>query len=104
VVDALDEYPEYHQKLLITELQYLGDAVHLMVTSRPLPLIERLFQGATNLEIRAAHNDMREYVRSQISQSKLEVHVENDQLLQEHIINKVTGNMGGMCVFIVCHS
>ena len=43
VVDALDECPECDQELLISELQSLASTLHLMVTSRPLPLIEQLF-------------------------------------------------------------
>lgn len=101
VVDALDEYPERDQELLLLELQSLASTLKLMVTSRPLPLIERLFQDAIHLEIRATHDDVQKYIRSRIlHERRLKIHVERDRGLQESILYKVTTNVRGMYGFL----
>ena len=97
VVDALDECPERDQELLILELQSLASTLWLMVTSRPLPLIEQLFQDAIHLEIRATDDDVQKYIRSRIlRERRLKVHVQRDKELQETIEHKVVANVKGM--------
>lgn len=101
VVDALDECLERDQENLIRELQLLATTIHLMVTSRPLPLIKQIFQGAAHLEIRATDDDVRKYIEDRIlRERRLALHVDKDQTLQECIVNKVIANVQGMYVFL----
>ena len=97
VVDALDECLERDQEILIQELQSLAGDLHLMVTSRPLPLIEAVFQDAIHLEIRATDDDVRKYIRSRIlRERRLKVHVAKDKELQKNVEDKVMANVRGM--------
>jgi hypothetical protein len=97
VVDALDECLERDQEILILELKSLASDLHLMVTSRPLPLIEQLFQGAIHLEIRATDDDVQKYIRSRIlRERRLKVHVAKDKELQNNVEDKVMANVRGM--------
>ena len=97
VVDALDECLEHDQEILIQELQSLAGDLHLMVTSRPLPLIEAVFQDAIHLEVRATDDDVRKYIRSRIlRERRLKVHVAKDKELQKNVEDKVMANVRGM--------
>ena len=97
VVDALDECLERDQEILIQELQSLAGDLHLMVTSRPLPLIEAVFQDAIHLEVRATDDDVRKYIRSRIlRERRLKVHVAKDKELQKNVEDKVMANVRGM--------
>ncbi len=50
VVDALDECLEGSQRDLVMQLGSLGSTINFMVTSRPLLLIQQLFQHAKCLK------------------------------------------------------
>lgn len=100
VVDALDEYPECNQVHLITELQSLASNVRLMITSRPLPIIEELFRSATQLEIRATNGDVRKYLEHRmLHERRLVHHIKCDPILQMNIVEKVTASTRGMYGF-----
>lgn len=100
VVDALDGYLERDQEYLITELQSLARTVHLMVTSRPLPLIKLLFRHATHLEVHATDDDVRNYIGDRIlRERRLALHVNKNRSLQERIVSKMIANVKGMYVF-----
>jgi hypothetical protein len=100
IVDALDECLEGNGGHLIRVLQSLTDAVNLMVTARPLPLIEQQFLNAIRLDIRANDNDVRQYVEDRIPREpRLVQLIGTDQALQDSIVNKIVEKVGGMYVF-----
>lgn len=78
VVDALDESPETKgaRREIVSELKELGSKANILVTSRPLPLIEQDFRSCLRLEIRAQDDDVRTYIRGRL---------ENDQTLVHHL-------------------
>jgi hypothetical protein len=99
VVDALDEYAENEctegsgtRADLLRVLQYLGETVNLMVTSRDLPSIARLLQRTKHLYICAVDQDVRKYVEARIAS----VPRRHLMSLQETIVNKVIENIRGM--------
>jgi hypothetical protein len=96
-VDALDECLEGIWEYLIERLQSLGDAVHLLVTSRHLPLIEGLFLGKASLEIKALDDDIRAYIEDRILHAhRLKLHLRDNEDLHEIILNKVVTSTRGM--------
>jgi hypothetical protein len=100
VVDALDECLEGNQRDLITELGSLGSNVNLLVTSRPLPLIQLLFQQAKCLNIYANDDDVRKYIQGRIPREhRLSRIVGTDRALKESMVNKIASNIAGMYVF-----
>jgi hypothetical protein len=100
VVDALDECLEGNQRDLVTELGSLGSTVNLMVASRPLPLIQELFQHAKCLNISANNDDVRTYIRDRIPREhRLSRIIGTNRALEESIVNKIVANIAGMCVF-----
>jgi hypothetical protein len=100
IVDALDEFRDRDQEYLITELRSLGPTVNLMVTSRPLSMIEEQFRGARRLDISANDEDIRKYIESRIPRERrLLQHVRKDGTLLETIIDKVGTTARGMYVF-----
>jgi len=99
VVDALDECPEDNgtRAGLVTELRSLPGTVNLMVTSRDLTSIARVFLGAKRLDIRANTQDLRRYIQGRISREpRLAGHVKGDPTLQDYIVKKVLENVRGM--------
>ncbi|KAJ6496284.1 ankyrin repeat-containing domain protein [Mycena sanguinolenta] len=70
VVDALDEYPEDARNVLLHRLSLLGSRVSLMLTSRPHIDIKHAISDFEIIEIRAAENDIREYLEGQIQKSQ----------------------------------
>jgi hypothetical protein len=99
IVDALDEFLKHDQGYLITELQSLASNVSLMVTSRPLPLIEQQFQGARRLDILANDEDIRKYIESRIPRERrLVQHVKKDVTLLETMMDKIGTTARGMYV------
>jgi hypothetical protein len=97
VIDALDECLERDRAYLITQLQSMGSIVSLMVTSRPLISMEKLFEAATRLDICADNDDVRKYIGGRISRdNRLAVHVEGDRALQETVIYKIIVKARGM--------
>lgn len=97
IVDALDEFLERDQGYLITELQSLSGNINLMVTSRPLPLIEEQFHGARRLNILANDKDIRIYIESRIPRERrLVQHVKKDVTLLETMMDKIGTTARGM--------
>ena len=100
VVDALDELAERDQGYLITELRSLANVVNLMVTSRPLPSIERFFQDTKRVDILANERDVRTYIQVRtLREPRLLLHVEGQQMLRESMVIKIIANVQGMCAF-----
>jgi hypothetical protein len=99
IVDALDEFLERDQEYLIRELRSLGSTVNLMVTSRPLPIIEEQFHGAKRLDILAKSEDIRKYIESRIPRERrLVQQVKKDGNLLGTIMDKIGTSARGMYV------
>jgi hypothetical protein len=102
VVDALDELLERDQGYLVSHLRSPASNVNLMFTSRHLPCIENLFQGAKRLYIGANSDDIRKYVGDRfLREPRLMLLANMDGTLQECVENKVTENVQGMWVSLV---
>ena len=102
VVDALDECLDSAREDFITTLQFLARNVNLMVTSRPLPSIEQLFQGVNRLEIQANIGDMRKYIGDRIRRERrLARHLNNDWVLQESIVEEIVAKSSSMYVLLI---
>ena len=100
ITDALDECLEGNQRELVKTLQRLTHA-NLMFTSRPLALIEEIFEGIARLDISANTNDVEKYVNGRISEnSRLSRHVKKEPALRANIINRIVNNVRGMFVFL----
>jgi hypothetical protein len=97
IIDALDELVERDRGSLISKVQSLGDAVKLMVTSRPLSSIGRIVGNAKSIDIRADDQDVREYVKHCILlRSHFSLVVETDETLCEDIMDGISANVHGM--------
>ncbi|KAK8010116.1 hypothetical protein PG990_009081 [Apiospora arundinis] len=106
VVDALDEYQisdaARNQFLSILFGLQAKHPVNLFATSRFIPDIVERFKGAsTKMEIRAAHEDIESYIRSQISQpGNFSADVD---ALRTEIIECVTERAAGMFLLAQLH-
>lgn len=96
VVDALDEAEQHIYEALLSEVFHLKRAhgANVFATSRHIPDIERKFEGAQNLEIHAADEDVRSYVDSYMS--KLPRFVSQRPDLQEETRIGIVKAVGGM--------
>jgi hypothetical protein len=96
IVDALDELDELHR---IKVIRSLSNAIHLMVTSRPLPPIEAISRGANSMHISASGHDVRAYIQHRIQQDpRLMLLTGERGELQQSIVDKISGNVQGMFV------
>ncbi len=70
IIDALDECRISSRQEFIASLFDLQTAcsINLFITSRPIPSIEKVFEGVSKLEIRASEQDMRRYLNAHIYQ------------------------------------
>ena len=99
IVDALDECSEGTRDLMAAELMDLPQNAYLLVTSRPLPTIERDYEFGARLEIRATDEDVQRYVGARVLQSRRMVrHIEGDMALKTEIIDVLVANANGMSV------
>jgi hypothetical protein len=101
IVDAIDEYPEQERHILLRHLSSVAavPGVQLMFTSRPHIDISHFIKEVRTLEIRAAEDDIRQYLDAKIlSSSRLSRHVEKRPALREEIETTITRRSDGMCV------
>ena len=104
IVDALDELDELHRVRLIKVIQSLSNAVNLMITSRPLPVIEVISRGAKSMQISASAHDVRAYIQHRIQQEfRLMLLAGERGELQQSIVDKIGGNVQGMFVYLFYH-
>jgi Cdc6-like AAA superfamily ATPase len=97
IVDAVDEYPEAEQQILVKYLTMMGPTVNLMITSRPHIAPDSFLPNSNTLEIRANKDDIRTYVDAQIQMSlRLKKHVQTRADLREEIHSKITHTVDGM--------
>jgi hypothetical protein len=104
IVDGLDEYDEGFgvRDVLGAELLKLAQLprCHVLVTSRWMPSIERLFtENSYRIEIRAADSDIASYVKNRVFVSpRLQRYIASDPTLEDLILSKVVEKCQGMCV------
>lgn len=67
VVDALDEFEDFHRKSLTSRLKNLGPTVRLMITSRQITLSQDFLAAAIPLDICAPDEDIRIYTQDRIA-------------------------------------
>lgn len=98
VVDALDEGEQHVIDDLLTEIFNLQRTygANIFATSRPIPHIERKFEGAQHREIRAADEDVRSYVDSHMKE--LPRFVARSPELQEEARRSIVTAIDGMWV------
>jgi hypothetical protein len=100
VIDALDECPEQIRADLLAMIKrvHIHDAVHVLMTSRPLPaivhLVESLFETPLSLEIRATNSDSSAYLQSQLPYCSKTVRESPD--FQEKIVHAIVAKVNGM--------
>ncbi|KAJ7218761.1 ankyrin repeat-containing domain protein [Mycena rebaudengoi] len=103
IVDALDEYPEAHRRILLDTLAAIG-AVSLLLTSRPNIAPESFFPAALVLEICAREEDIRRYIDVHIqTSSRLSKHVRVRPELRAEIESKIIGDVDGMFLLAKLH-
>lgn len=101
IIDALDECPESKgtRDSFLAEIRKLEQSTHLLVTSRHISSIEREFETASRLEIRATDEDVRRYVEGRInSEVRLKRHVKAAPDLESSITSTVVQKAKGMYV------
>lgn len=100
IVDALDEcqISDGCQQRFLSDLFNLQARceVNLFATSRPIPSIEKEFEGNSNLEIRASEEDMRRYLEGHMF--RLPRFVARSLELQEEIKTDIVNAVDGMYV------
>jgi hypothetical protein len=99
VIDALDECLEGNHtgESFLAEIQKLQPTIHLLITSRHISTIEREFEKAARVEIRASHEDVRRYLEGRIeSKGRLARLVKADPTLQATIVNTIAEKAEGM--------
>ena len=98
VIDALDECPEQDQtrKSFLAQVRALPPKARLMVTSRNVPVIERMFKNDMCIEIRAQDQDIMTFINSQMEQQDefadlLEDHEEVRSDITATVLDKANG-------------
>ncbi|KAJ7179740.1 hypothetical protein C8R46DRAFT_887072 [Mycena filopes] len=104
VVDAVDEYPEALQQILLPALTELGHTCNLMMTSRPHITPSSAFQNIKFLEIHADMDDIQGYVNMEIDKSPhLSKFVQNQPALMQEIHARISGRADGMFLLAKLH-
>ncbi|KAL2673672.1 hypothetical protein Neosp_012115 [[Neocosmospora] mangrovei] len=103
VVDALDEGEKHVSDGILTEIFNLQRTcgANIFATSRHIPDIERKFERAQHLEIRAADEDVRSYVDSYME--KLPRFVTQSLELQEETRTGIVKAIDGMFLLATLH-
>ncbi|KAL6366095.1 hypothetical protein LRP88_00191 [Fusarium phalaenopsidis] len=103
VIDALDEAEHHLGETLLDEVFRVQQAhgANVFATSRHIPDIERQFEGAQKLEIRAADEDVWNYVDSYMV--KLPRFVRQSPELQEDARTEIVKAIDGMFLLATLH-
>ncbi|KAF4119675.1 Ankyrin repeat [Geosmithia morbida] len=103
IVDALDEVSETHTTNMLSALSQLrtDTGVSVFATSRFIPKIERAFEGAPTMEIRASDSDVLRYLDENLS--ILPTFVSRNSALQEEIKNTIIRAIDGMFLLAKLH-
>ncbi|MCJ1358702.1 MAG: hypothetical protein MMC33_008702 [Icmadophila ericetorum] len=106
VIDALDECPEAGQTrdMLLNFIEQLGPKVSLVITSRPVPHVEKTLVNSHRLEIQASNEDMEHFLREKIRvSSNLKEFVKKDPSLLDIIISTIVEKAQGMFLLASLH-
>ncbi|KAK4945243.1 hypothetical protein LTR10_015402 [Elasticomyces elasticus] len=92
IIDALDELPTKGlREQLIRELRQLQPAIHLLVTSRSLPEMQRSRDDGSTIEIRPQKADVISYVKSRLTSGfGLWEHIEQNETTLNLLVDKLT--------------
>jgi hypothetical protein len=99
LIDALDESNENSgvRDGFLAEIRKLQPSIYLLVTSRHITTIEREFENAARVEIRASDEDVRKYLEGRIErESRLKCHVKAHPALREEIVQMIVKKADGM--------
>ena len=100
IVDALDEcqVSDGSRKMFLSEISSLQTktGANLFATSRPIPSIEKEFEGNSKLEIRASEEDVRRYLDGQLF--RLPGFVARSRELQEEIKTEIFNAVDGLYI------
>jgi hypothetical protein len=99
IIDALDECPESNctRESFLTEIRKLHPTIYLLITSRHILAVEREFEQAERVEIRASGVDVKKYLEYRIeSEGRLVRLVRADPALQAVTVNTIVENAKGM--------
>jgi hypothetical protein len=100
VIDALDEYPEDQRNMFLGYLSkvILGTPIiNMLMTSRPNVALDQIFPDLQVSEIRAADQDIQQFVDMQIQKSsRLSRHIQTQPELHEEIKSKIVSIVKGM--------
>lgn len=90
VVDALDECTGYDQRAFMSDLQSIDSRNNILVTSRPIDSIAKMFEGGDRVDIVATSDDMEAYVRKYLQDNyELSDMVQEDPNFERRIIATV---------------
>ncbi|KAL8897484.1 MAG: hypothetical protein Q9207_007196 [Kuettlingeria erythrocarpa] len=104
VVDALDECSEGVRDFLLTFFETLPSNIRLLVTTRHIDEITRVFRTSPMLEIRASLGDLEKYVRSRVgSYRRLSGLVRSNDNLHKDIGHRVAFKAEGMFLAAKLH-
>ncbi|KAJ6566976.1 hypothetical protein B0H19DRAFT_1258148 [Mycena capillaripes] len=105
IVDAIDEYPEAHRRILLQRLAAISSTVNLMVTSRPHLTPDASLRNLQSMDIRANDDDVRKYIDAQIKMSpRLLEHVQSQPKLRRDIHSKINScTVDGMFLLAKLH-
>ena len=97
VVDAIDECSEQVRNDIVLGLKALPDTTRILITTRPIHEITRLFPGSPKLEIRATEFDLTKYITTRIANNpRLARHVQSNTTLEQEICTQVILKADGM--------
>jgi ankyrin repeat domain-containing protein 50 len=92
VTDALEECPESNRtkERFLAEIRKLQPTINLLITSRHISVVERNFEKAARVEVRASDEDVRRYFEGRIKSFKV------DPALEATIVKLIVENAKGM--------
>ena len=97
VVDAIDECSEQVRNVVMSGLKALPDTIRILITTRPIHEITRLFPGSPKLEIRATQYDLTKYITTRIANNpRLARHIQSNTTLEQEIYTRVILKADGM--------
>jgi hypothetical protein len=99
VTDALDEASESTGRAFVKSTRSVASSVRLLVTSRPLPSIEKLFVTDSKIKITATNDDIEAYVHHVLNDDdQLGDIVKSDSFLASKIVKSITEKAQNMFV------
>ncbi|KAI9775380.1 MAG: hypothetical protein M1839_001235 [Geoglossum umbratile] len=106
IIDALDECAEGDgtRGRFLAELRKPQPDIHLLVTSRHMPIPERDFEEAMRVEIRARDEDVEKHLESRIGrESRLTGYVKRDPSLRGTVVSTIVKKARGMFLLAQLH-